>query len=73
MFDFPWVIKINYMLTFIELGGFIFPKVKFFDSTRIAELVEWSKMFENVPFFLEVSQDAEVFRRSQKIGRVNNE
>ena len=55
MFDFPWVIKINYMLTFIELGGFIFPKVKFFDSTRIAELVEWSKMFENVPFFLEVS------------------
>ena len=44
--------------------------------TSSTELVEWSKMFHDVPFLSEITQDVRivrVFRISQKIGRLINE
>ena len=54
---------------FVELGGF--PKINFFDTAQFAEFVGWPKMFDIVPFFSEIIQDAELwfsegFKRSDE-------
>ena len=67
------VIKITEDALFVEPGGSL--KINFFDSAQFAELVGWPKMFDNVRIFLGGCPRCRsvVFRRSQKIGRVNNE
>ena len=56
---------------FVEPGGF--PKINFFDTAQFAEFFGWPKMFDNVSFFLSDYSRCRsaVFRRFQKIGRVD--
>ena len=67
MFDFPGGYpKSSEDSLFAEQGEFIIPKINFFDSARFAELVAWSKIFDNVPFFSKVTQDVRSFPKVTK-------
>ena len=58
--------KINEDALFTEQGGFIFPKVNFFDSVRITELDAWSKMFEGFRRFSKMPKFSEDHKRSDE-------